>query len=385
MGRTYTLTLVTLLGVLSNGCGRVSLEPDPAARGSITRGELKSDGTNSCKGVCGGQAASGCWCDAECVKFGDCCQDKGPVCDRKPLTCEGSCGKQAPTGCWCDAECARYGDCCPDKAAKCDAKPKACNTLLEPACVKRSDCEWLSDAGTPGTPSPSGGGVCRDKGFTCGQAMCEMYCPNGFVKDKNGCEICQCKPSACTPQDAVGEGLCEMFIGYFWNGKACVGQGGCSCKGKDCGKAFQDQADCEKAYASCGSCVGAHLDANGVCKTLTGAAAAESCCDVERQQKCSQIDQDYGQALQAARNCSPFVTMVQCTTKVNSDLICPCPTFVQDASKLKPAQDAWKKFGCAQGMQKGWWGCPAVMCPEPTKGACEQDPKGTSGGRCKDV
>ena len=22
--------------------------------------------------------------------------------------------------------------------------------------------------------------------------MCMMYCPNGFVKDENGCEMCRC-------------------------------------------------------------------------------------------------------------------------------------------------------------------------------------------------
>jgi hypothetical protein len=34
---------------------------------------------NSCvqNGTCGGQAPGGCWCDAQCVNFGDCCSD-GP-------------------------------------------------------------------------------------------------------------------------------------------------------------------------------------------------------------------------------------------------------------------------------------------------------------------
>jgi hypothetical protein len=34
----------------------------------------------SCSGSCGGQAADGCWCDAYCASYGDCCADKVSVC-----------------------------------------------------------------------------------------------------------------------------------------------------------------------------------------------------------------------------------------------------------------------------------------------------------------
>ena len=33
----------------------------------------------SCAGKCGGPS-DGCWCDAACLGFGDCCADKGPMC-----------------------------------------------------------------------------------------------------------------------------------------------------------------------------------------------------------------------------------------------------------------------------------------------------------------
>ena len=32
---------------------------------------------------------------------------------------EDSCGRQAAGGCWCDAECSNYGDCCADYKATC--------------------------------------------------------------------------------------------------------------------------------------------------------------------------------------------------------------------------------------------------------------------------
>lgn len=35
---------------------------------------------DSCMGVCGGQARGGCWCDAECSTYGDCCSDYEPTC-----------------------------------------------------------------------------------------------------------------------------------------------------------------------------------------------------------------------------------------------------------------------------------------------------------------
>lgn len=35
---------------------------------------------NSCEGSCGGQARGGCFCDAQCSSFGDCCSDEASVC-----------------------------------------------------------------------------------------------------------------------------------------------------------------------------------------------------------------------------------------------------------------------------------------------------------------
>jgi hypothetical protein len=35
---------------------------------------------NTCAGSCGGQALGGCWCDDDCVLFGDCCSDVCATC-----------------------------------------------------------------------------------------------------------------------------------------------------------------------------------------------------------------------------------------------------------------------------------------------------------------
>jgi len=54
--------------------------------------------------------------------FGWAIDDKGCeycACAPAPTTCEGSCGGQAAEGCWCDAFCDVWGDCCPGKHAIC--------------------------------------------------------------------------------------------------------------------------------------------------------------------------------------------------------------------------------------------------------------------------
>jgi hypothetical protein len=82
----------------------------------------------SCDGACGGKSADGCWCDAQCSKYGDCCDDYPQVCPNYDDnnddndgedSCAGACGGKSPDGCWCDAQCSKYGDCCGDKQQVC--------------------------------------------------------------------------------------------------------------------------------------------------------------------------------------------------------------------------------------------------------------------------
>ena len=50
----------------------------------------------------------------------------------------------------------------------------------------------------------------------------------------------ECLPTDCEAMDARGEGLCDAFFGYAWNGVTCVGISGCSCVGTDCGSTYSD-------------------------------------------------------------------------------------------------------------------------------------------------
>lgn len=57
---------------------------------------------------------------------------------------------------------------------------------------------------------------------------------------------------SCEAMDAKSDGGdCAAYFGVFWNGRSCVGYGGCSCVGDDCGQGFESKADCLAAYAHC--------------------------------------------------------------------------------------------------------------------------------------
>ena len=99
--------------------GRLAPPPTSAAFDGGTAGE----GTGSCAGKCGSDdAVGGCYCNAACVQYGDCCADYATVCGGSTTagSCAGQCGSDdAVGGCYCNAECVQYGDCCPDYATAC--------------------------------------------------------------------------------------------------------------------------------------------------------------------------------------------------------------------------------------------------------------------------
>lgn len=54
--------------------------PEPGEQ-TANRGPLgKADGAGSCVDHCGGKSAGSCYCDTECAKYGDCCEDIGSAC-----------------------------------------------------------------------------------------------------------------------------------------------------------------------------------------------------------------------------------------------------------------------------------------------------------------
>ncbi|MEX1363514.1 MAG: hypothetical protein AB1Z98_10330 [Nannocystaceae bacterium] len=117
----------------------------PTDRASLEDERVNEDGSEapagSCLGheECNGQSAGQCWCDEQCVDYGDCCADYGAVCwgddgaaeggtadggeaDGGPLdgtSCVGFCDGVSPDGCGCSVGCELDGTCCDDYPAVC--------------------------------------------------------------------------------------------------------------------------------------------------------------------------------------------------------------------------------------------------------------------------
>ncbi len=66
--------------------------------------------TATCKGACGGQSADGsCYCDAQCEKYKDCCDDYASECKGERTPATGQCVKNSNESCTTDADCAVGG------------------------------------------------------------------------------------------------------------------------------------------------------------------------------------------------------------------------------------------------------------------------------------
>lgn len=189
----------------------------------------------SCASSCGDQGTGGsCWCDAQCVTFGDCCADFSDSCPEltKPEptaqnSCAGACGNAAPSGnCWCDEACATLGDCCGDKVASCGGEGSDAIVACE-----KDDCEGtaLDDSG-----------VCR-KTATGQYALSACCAPNRCANANleiasNGQALCRdtengqfipmnCCDVRCENAELDRNGICRKTdSGQFADPACCADQ-----------------------------------------------------------------------------------------------------------------------------------------------------------------
>ena len=96
---------------------------------------------------------------------------------------------------------------------------------------------------------------------------------------------------------------------------------------------------------------------------------------------CQSLIADYATAFEAARTCSPLLTIVQCTHLASPSLQCPnCTVHINDTTRLDQIRAAFQaRTDCL------FAPCPAILCINPgTSGACVASDSGPA-GQCVDV
>ncbi|MFH1131764.1 MAG: hypothetical protein V1754_10535 [Pseudomonadota bacterium] len=81
---------------------------------------------------------------------------------------------------------------------------------------------------------------------------------------------------------------------------------------------------------------------------------------------CEQIEVAYLKELPLAKKCTPGAGIPQCSDKVENELSCPCPTFVNNATVLNQLKAQWDGKGCISDKA-----CPPIPCPDPTSAGCD--------------
>lgn len=173
------------------------------------------DRTGSCSERCGTQSDSGCWCDEQCVDYGDCCDDVGAACDPEPpqTSCADRCGDDDASGCGCDEQCGASGTCCSDYQAECQMPPDpdscvgSCGMRAPGGCWCDTDCADF-------------GNCCADYEEACGDppdpdscvGACGGPAPGGCACDAQ-CEVdgtcCADYAAACVPTTDPWTGLSD--------------------------------------------------------------------------------------------------------------------------------------------------------------------------------
>ncbi len=186
----------------------------------------------SCEESCGQQSLSGdCWCDAECIGFGDCCTDFADACpdiaDPPPpehLSCAGACGSHSVNQhCWCDELCYEFGDCCADKVAHCGGLGN--DTIV--ACEVDDECA---------NTAVDEAGICRNTitGQFALAACCAPTCPNPNLYVEDDAWVCRnevtqdvlpllCCYERCIDAELDRHGICRNIItGQFADPACCA-------------------------------------------------------------------------------------------------------------------------------------------------------------------
>ncbi|NIR59587.1 MAG: hypothetical protein GWO02_08720 [Gammaproteobacteria bacterium] len=147
-----------------------------------------------------------------------------------------------------DVTCGSGEVCCNASCGICTPPGGACPTIY---CEPTGD-GGISDGGEDGSTGgePCGPVVCEG-GDVCCNASCGVCAAPGEACPAIACADAGTPSGPCDPYDAYGEGFCDLFLGYAWNGTDCVGLSGCECIGSDCDRLDATLEECRALHADC--------------------------------------------------------------------------------------------------------------------------------------
>lgn len=99
---------------------------------------------------------------------------------------------------------------------------------------------------------------------------------------------------------------------------------------------------------------------------------------------CAEIETKYAAYLTQAKGCNALINAIQCTELVDTELSCPCTTYVNPANtaplqELKTLAAQWATNGCHVGIA-----CPEIACAVPQGAGCQVNGAGGDGDGCVD-
>lgn len=116
----------------------------------------------------------------------------------------------------------------------CACQGEDCNKLSE----TKEDCEAAHETCTAGTTGTGSTDVTTLR-LACGSEQLRAAVHG------------ECDPMDAIAKEDPQEGPCDCFLGYSWNGSACVALADCFCEGADCNKLHRSQDDCQAVHANC--------------------------------------------------------------------------------------------------------------------------------------
>ena len=211
------------------------------------------------------------------------------------------------------------------------------------------------------------GGLQPDIGGTCKRPADGCF-SNNDCKAGYTCQGCGGDP--CCPTCAVCYGRCKPIIrppvqscstnqqcakGEYCKKDDCKAKDGtCAARPQNCTSHKDPVCGCDNKIhgnACAAAWAGANVAYKGACKT------------------CSELNTEYTEAVVKAKACNPLINKLQCTQKVDNNLGCPCPTYIEPGNPaalaaLNLARHRWEQQGCTQ------WDCGMSCGKPPTGGAC---------------